>query len=262
LRRSMIELFARTATPGTTQALAHRAVFEPDPTTRRVATALLRGRVPAPARPLLLAALRYPWPTAADHAADALAALGDRGAVPALVQLLDAPDPAGLLSGDDGSVVVREVVRVSHLNNCLLCHAPSWDRTDVARSVVPPPDRPIPQPPSPGSPGSPEPPSQSPYGAATPNDQFVRIDVTYLRQDFSLMLDVEHPGLWPKRQRFDFFVRTRPARIEDVGRANLSGHYPQRDAVLRALRTITGQDFGDQAEDWRAGLKDDPRFRL
>ena len=40
---------------------------------------------------------------------------------------------------------------------------------------------------------------------------FVRADVTYLRQDFSVMQSVENPGKWPALQRFDFLVRIRPA---------------------------------------------------
>ena len=29
---------------------------------------------------------------------------------------------------------------------------------------------------------------------------------------------------------------------------------PQKQAAVRALRAVTGQDFGDRAADWRAGL--------
>src|SRR5581483_7569550 len=123
LRGLLIDLLGRAQAPTAGRALAQRALFEPDPALRREAAVALKTRPAGEARPALLDAFRHPWPAAADHAADALAALGDRAAVPALVQLLDAPDPAGLLGGDDGSVVVREVVRVSHLNNCLLCHA-------------------------------------------------------------------------------------------------------------------------------------------
>jgi hypothetical protein len=31
--------------------------------------------------------------------------------------------------------------------------------------------------------------------------------------------------------------------------------------VLRALRRLTGQDFGDKAADWRTGLGDAARLR-
>src|SRR5262249_11944444 len=99
---------------------------------------------PEDARPLLLAALRYPWPAAADNAAAALATRDDRGAVPELVQLLDAPDPSGPTRGADGSPVVRELMRVNHFHNCQLCHAPSWDSSDWVRAPVPSPNRPLP----------------------------------------------------------------------------------------------------------------------
>jgi hypothetical protein len=258
-RGLLVDLLDRADGPAAGRALVHRALFEPDPDLRARAAQALAARPPAEARRALLDAFRHPWPAAADHAADALATLADRGAVPALVRLLDAPDPAGPLSADDGTVVVREVVRVNHLHNCLLCHAPSVDRNDVARAGVPSPDRPLPSPSQVQSPGQ-SPGSQSPYGGSAPDQMFVHFDVTYLRQDFSLMLDVAAPGLWPKQQRFDFFVRTRPARADDLARETPDDTYPQREAVLRALRRLTGEDFGDKAADWRAGLSRGPRL--
>ena len=39
-------------------------------------------------------------------------------------------------------------------------------------------------------------------------DILVRIDMTYLRQDFSLMMPVADAHPWPEMQRFDFLVRT------------------------------------------------------
>jgi hypothetical protein len=254
LRELLIDLLGRTPGPAAGRALVHRALFEPDPALRGGAVQLLRERPAAEVRTTLLDAFRYPWPTAADHAADALAALDDRGAVAGLLRLLDQPDPAAPFSGDDGTVLVREVVRVNHLHNCLLCHAPSGDRADPARSVVPSPDRPLSASQSPGS--------SSPYGGSSAADQlFTRFDVTYLRPDFSLTLDVANPGLWPKQQRFDFFVRTRLARSDDLTCTAAEGAYPQRAAVLRALRRLTGRDFGERSEDWRTGLRSDPRFK-
>ena len=37
----------------------------------------------------------------------------------------------------------------------------------------------------------------------------VRIDMTYLRQDFSVMQKVKDADPWPEQQRFDFVVRKR-----------------------------------------------------
>ncbi len=40
-------------------------------------------------------------------------------------------------------------------------------------------------------------------------DILVRLDVTYLRQDFSTKLPVANADPWPEMQRYDFLVRTR-----------------------------------------------------
>jgi hypothetical protein len=188
LRESMIELFGRTGSPAAARALAHRALFEPDPGLRKFAVTFLKARGPEHARPVLLAALRYLWPSAADHAADTLAAIQDHGAAPALVQLLDAPDPAGPFPGDGGVPTVREVMRINHARNCQLCHAPSFETSDRVRAPVPSPNRPLPP-----SFWKPTPGSSAPPGSAT-SGAFVRADVIYLRPDFSMDLPVENPG--------------------------------------------------------------------
>jgi hypothetical protein len=248
LRELLIDVLGRTPGPAAGRALAHRALFEPDPALRADAVRSLKERPAAEVRTALLDAFRNPWPTAADHAADALIALDDRGVVPGLVRLLDEPDPAAPFRGDDGTFLVREMVRVNHLDNCLLCHAPSWNTSDVARSIVPSRSQRLPQ--SPGAPTY--------YGGSSADRMFARIDVTYLRPDFALMLDVANPGLWPARQRYDFLVRTRPAHADDVVTDAVDGTYPQREAALRALRRLTGQDLGDRSDDWRAGLRSRP----
>jgi hypothetical protein len=123
--------------------------------------------------------------------------------------------------------VVREVVRVNHLRNCLLCHAPSLGRNDPVRGLVPSPDRPLP-----------------PLLSATRyyeggSGTFVRADVTYLRQDFSVPQPVARPGKWPVHQRYDYLVRTRYATDEDLRREERPT-YPQRQAVRWALRELGG----------------------
>jgi hypothetical protein len=253
VRELLVELLERAKGAPAGRALAQRALFEPDPALRERAVLALQLRPAEDVRPALLDAFRHPWPAAADHAATALVALNDRAAVPGLLQFLDAPHPAGPFTGDDGTPLVREVVRINHHRNCQLCHAPSPNSSDPTRAPVPSPDRPLPS-------FSPQSPSSSPYGSAAPDDSFVRFDVTYLRQDFSLLLEVENPGVWPKLQRFDFFVRTRPAYAWETARHAPGGASPQREAALRALRRLTGRDFGDRADDWRDGLRRDTRF--
>src|SRR5262249_59022802 len=71
-----------SAIPGkeATRALAGRAVFDLSPDVRKAAIDALKKRKADEARPVLLRALRHPWPAAADHAALALLDLDDPGA--------------------------------------------------------------------------------------------------------------------------------------------------------------------------------------
>jgi hypothetical protein len=241
MRALLIEQMRRAKGPASSKVLAHRAVFELIPELRQEAVKALAERPPAEVRPPLLAGFRHPWPPAAEHAATALVALNDRGAVPGLVQLLDGPDPAAPSRGADGRPVVREMVRINHARNCLLCHAPSYSGSDPVRVAVPSPDQPLP------------PPFSVKYYDAGDSGAVVRADVTYLRQDFSLTLPVENPGRWPGRQRYDFFVRTRPATPDDPPAAPGTDS-PQRRLVLKTLRTLTGQNFVTAAG-WHSYLR-------
>jgi hypothetical protein len=93
---------------------------------------------------------------------------------------------------------------------------------------------------------------ESYYGA--PDGAFVRADITYLRQDFSTMQPVENANPWPALQRYDFLVRTRPATPEEITRSttqSASTTYPQREAILYALRQLSGQDLGAATEAWQ-----------
>jgi hypothetical protein len=122
--------------------------------------------------------------------------------------------------------VVREVVRVNHLRNCLLCHSPSFDRNDLVRGLVP-------------TAGQPLPPSFSTPYYEGHNGIFVRADVTYLRQDFSVPQPVAKAGNWPAYQRYDYLVRTRYATDEELRREQ-PATCPQREAVRWALRELGG----------------------
>src|SRR5262249_27227169 len=138
--------------------------------------------------------LRYPLAQVADHAAEALATLEVRDALPDVIKMLDGPDPALFVyarHGKQSYPVAREVVRINHLGNCVLCHAPSTARNDLVRGAVPTPGQPLPAP------------------ATTPQYYetgalFVRADVTYLKQDFSVVQPVDSPKSWPTHQRFDY----------------------------------------------------------
>jgi hypothetical protein len=85
---------------------------------------------------------------------------------------------------------------------------------------------------------------------------FVRADVTYLRQDFSVVQMVANPGVWPGHQRYDFLVRLRPLAAKEV--QTLAQMFRdkrptgQKDATLFALRELTGKDFAEDVSKWQA----------
>jgi hypothetical protein len=129
---------------------------------------------------------------------------------------------------------------MNHMSNCLLCHAPSLSKDDLVRGRIP-------------VPGQEMPPAY--YGATT--GQFVRADTTFLRQDFSVVQPVPNPGKWLGQQRYDYMLRTRKATTKEVAfhmalqkEKKLDTPYMQRDAVLFALRGITGKDLGSKSEAW------------
>jgi hypothetical protein len=243
-RLGLVRRLAGFEGPAATAALARRAVFDLSPEVREAATKSLADRPPDEYRATLLDGLRHPWAPAAAHAAEALAALGKRDVVPDLVDLLDAPDPSAPFRRDDGRWVVRELVRVNHLGNCLLCHAPSADKDDPIRAPIPQRGEPLPR-----------------VYYEDFNGPAVRADVTYLRQNFSVMAEVRSPGRWPAMQRFDFLVRTRglTEKEEAALRTTEGGPAPpaspRRDVVLAVLRELTGADPGDSAAAWRRWLQ-------
>jgi HEAT repeat protein len=85
----------------------------------------------------------------------------------------------------------------------------------------------------------------------------IRGDITYLRQDFSVQQPIVDapPSNGPvPRSRFDYFLRTRDANAGERLAAKVlppSQSYPQRDAVLVALRALTGQDAGTTTLAWQ-----------
>jgi hypothetical protein len=247
VRLRAIWALTRSNRSSTTSALANRAVFDLDEGNRLTAVQALRQRQSADYLPVLMEAFRYPWPTAAQNAALALSELNTKGIAPLLVNLLDKPDPkAPFAAKKDEWPMVRELVRVNHLRNCLLCHAPQTATSgkefrDEVPGLIPPVNEPV-----------------NPFSVAyydgDGKGSFIRADVTYLKQDFSAALSVENPGIWPKEQRYDFFVRVRPATLWERA-VPPSNKYPQRDAVLTALRNLTQMDCGEDAAAWRKALK-------
>jgi hypothetical protein len=230
VRLALADFLSAVAGRESTAALARRAVFDLSPSVRREAVAALKMRPLDHPRKALLAALRHPWAPAADHAAVALADLNDQEALPALKKLLDQPDPAAP-SREGKKWVVSELVRVNHLRNCALCHAPSVSSRDPARGLIPEPGQPLPE---------------EEYYGGNDNLPAVRADIVYFRQDFSVMHEVENPDKWPTVQRFDYLVRKRELTGKEVPALDPAGpakkptrkSYPQREAVRYAIAAL------------------------
>jgi hypothetical protein len=244
IRLLLIDLLAKIEGREASRALAARAIFDTSTDVRKAAISVLRRKIRSEFRDVLLDGLRYPWPDAADAAATALVALEDRPAVPTLVRLLDEPNPAAPFAVNEGysqSHFVREVVRINHNRNCILCHAASFQEDQPVRAAMPDPKLPLPPPFSPA------------YYHQTPDNRlFVRADVTYLRQDFSVPQHVDISDSTGRVQRFDFCVRTRRLSVDEwLCLSEMPIDYPQREAVLFALRELSGEDRGTESSAWR-----------
>ncbi len=261
-----------------TQALVRLAVFSTDAEVRRIAVEALQKRATKPSTDILLQGLRYPWPSVAQNSAEAAVQLKRADLIPELIKMLEEPDPrAPRVRHERGkkTPVVRELVRINHHRNCMLCHAPgntedvtkdsptnaTW--TEVEKGVQSrmvhgfptlDPNIVVASVPTPGEDIE----SVRYYSFASP-DMLVRADVTYLRQDFSLLQKVEGAYPWPDMQRFDYLVRTRAlseseAQTYREAFADKSAASPYRQAALSALRRLTGKDLGTTAEQWRTAL--------
>ncbi|MEQ8787201.1 MAG: HEAT repeat domain-containing protein [Pirellulaceae bacterium] len=219
-----------------TEALVRRALYDLDADVRTEAVEQLAWRSSDDYLDLLMAGFRYPWDPVAWNAAEALVQLEAREVIPELLHLLEAPDPRDPYVNDQGNWAVKELVAVNHLKNCQLCHTQSVATSDPLRGVVPIPEQRLPQ---------------IYYASQNKSFQFVRADVTYLKQDFSLVQEVRNHGPWPEKQRFDYIVRERELRGEEA--PALSGtpsggledakrkkDYAQRRAVLFALQRLSG----------------------
>jgi hypothetical protein len=249
IRLLLVELLSEIDGKEAGLALAERALFDLSPQVREKAVQALAQRPREESRKALVGGFRHPWPPVAEHSAEALVALRDREALPALVELLTEPDPTlPFVVKDKGPkelVRKRELVRVNHMSNCMLCHAASLSREDVVRGRIPIPGE--------------EPP---PLYYAETTGHFVRADTTFLRQEFSVVQPVADPGKWPGNQRFDYLVRTRPLkpaeRVSYEQRQKTApppDHFEQREALLFSLKELTGKDPGRSYEDWKPLLK-------
>jgi hypothetical protein len=136
-RRLLVELLDEIGGRRAVAYLAQRAVFDLSPEVRHQAVEALRKRPAEEYRKALLAALRYPWAPAAEHAAVALIALKDKEAAPYLVSLLKEPDPSAPVQLKNGRYFVPQVVRLRHTFNCLTCHPPAAKPNEPVPGAVP-----------------------------------------------------------------------------------------------------------------------------
>jgi hypothetical protein len=245
IRELLVERLAEIDGKEASEALAQRALFDLSPEVREKAVTRLARRPAEEFQQVLVDGIRWPWAPVAQHAAEAIAFLKLKAVVPELVVALEQRDPRlAFVDTKEKTKVIRELVRINHLSNCLLCHAPSLSNADTVRGRIPHPSE--------------EPPAAY-YD--TPSGQFVRADTTFLRQNFSVMQPVRNSGKWPGNQRFDYVLRTRKATAQEaealkpLAKNKKSADYPQREAALFALRGITGMDVGRDARNWATLLE-------
>jgi HEAT repeat protein len=262
VRELLVQLLAEVPGPEATTALAQRAVFDLGPGVRERAVEALKTRPAAAYRPVFLKALRYPWAPPADHAAEALVALRDREAVPTLVTLLKLPDPAGPQTLPNKHQIVREVVCVKHVRNCVLCHPPAASTGDPNLGEDPFLTQGAGQGGGGGGWGNAAQrlANQTTARARGQAALRVRSDIAFLRQDFSVQQPVAPPPALAvnapaQRLRLDYAVRTRRLSRKEADKLQglFAGRdsYPQREAVLFALRELTGKDAGPTTAAWQ-----------
>jgi hypothetical protein len=254
VRTSFTQQLATSRNAAASRELAKAAIFDSVGDVRFAALKALQGRPATEYNDILLHGMRYPIPAVARRTAQAIITLNRTDLLPHLADMLGEPAPADPVPAivDDVAVhVVREVVRINHHRNCLLCHAPvSTGEAFEVPALVPTPGLPFPSL------------SREYYGAnLVLSEPAVRADTTYLRQDFSMMLPVANAAPWPEKQRFDFLVRTRVVTGNDL--ANLQADVAARPAnylsenqkaVLATLRELTGQDAAANPAAWRRVL--------
>lgn len=220
-RIRMVKMLSMQDDDEATSALVDRALFDLSPEIRKLALHMLKLTPVETVQEQLLDGLDYVWEPVAVNAANALVELDEDGVtLDELRKKLDVPGPHDPYKGEDGNWRIRELVRVNHLRNCLLCHAPSFDKNTSFRASVPEPGKPIPR---------------NVYYGPKSDSPSVRPDITYIVQDFSVMHELKNQKPWPDSQRFDYFVRERTVDESEADR--LRDEAARREPVRhRAIR--------------------------
>ncbi len=258
VRLGLVRYLASVSHVEATRALARLALFSEEEEVRLAAIQGLKVRRERDYTEILRSGLRYPWPAVARRAADAIVKLERTDLIPDLIDVLDQPDPRAPVARETGAkkvFVASELVRVNHHRSCLLCHAPG-NTDEVSQETL-----------TAGVPLTTEPLGAlaGAYRKRIP-DIMVRVDVTYLRQDFSMLLPVADANPWPEMQRYDFLVRSREltdeeavAYREQFGSSDPTRPNAYQRAAVAALRAITGRDAPPSAEAWRTMLELPPK---
>ena len=261
-RLLLVELLSKIDTPDSTQALVQRAVFDVSSEVRNAAIEALQFRSLTDSRPHLTSALRHVWPRAAENAARAIVSLNAKSTFRELSSMLDQPDPQAPFARKDQSYAVHEMVRVKHTDCCLLCHPPVAKAGNFPSGAVPgvgveksgklvniaSSRRLVNTSTSNGKTETP------PYYKPSAESLLVRADISQLRQEFSVSLKSARGP-----ERYDFVLRTRPLTKEESLKSPAQvkqNSYPQKDAVLFALRGLSKQDRGTQSDEWLKALPD------
>jgi hypothetical protein len=202
VRQLLVEQLAKIPGDAASVALAQRAIFDLSQQVREQAVSALKSRPASEYQSVLLQGLRWPWRPVSENSAEALVQLSLKNLQPELEELLLEPDPTlpfVKADGDEQHLYVKEVVRMNHAQNCLLCHPASSNDRDRVRGVVPVPGSKLPTP-------------RFVYYAHSAGDMVVvRADETMLRQDFSVMHQVGGTADNSPAERFDYFLRERRA---------------------------------------------------
>jgi hypothetical protein len=236
-------------------ALVRLVLFDPDADVRAAAIRVLGPEPVEKYGPKLIDGFRHPWHVVAERTAEAIYHLRQDELLPMVADFLDEPDPAAPFEREAAGkkeFVVREMAKINHHRNCLLCHAPAVEDDPRQNSgliaKVPAPDEKLP------------PAISREYYHPSIDGPAIIATETYLRQDFSVMLTVGNPGIWPSRQRFDFLVRTRTAAPDEAAAARRASPAPDgaRSAnhrvALGVLRRMTSTDAGTKSADWRTAI--------
>lgn len=245
VRHVLVELLAEIPGVQASRALAKRALFDLHPEVRQAAVEALKNRPQEDYLETLFEGFQYPWFPVADHAAEALVHLGCRDVIPNLVRLLDAKDtnrPQVIEHNKQKVYIVQELVRINHLLNCFMCHAASLARSDLVRGRVPIPGQPLPAP------------VTTPQYYEGNQGIFVRADITYLFQDFSVHQPTTNVKEWPAHQRYDYLVRRRPLTPAEVAawRSKSPGKDSKRkEALLFAIRELGREEAALTLDNWR-----------